>query len=1290
MSVNAGTADAPSKGLHVLAPLAWRMLVLGVLLLAAYLCAGRVLLAQIPMLRAPLLERVNQRLPFEVEVSDLSGRWMAFSPELHFSGLRLFHGASDSPPVVLGSGSLRIDVPASLASGTLQLSRLRIAGLALEAKLRNDGSIEVIGFSGGGDGALRAWLEEFLPNVERVELVENQLQLSIGERKLDLALDLSLAREGNSRRLEGRVSSRELTLLLNARGVGNPLRPLSWRGDVYVDARSGDLSAFGSLLETLDWPFSMAGEASGEFWLTRADGDSTARMRWNSEALRLDERGGAWSLPLDALSFEAALDQRSRHWSLLTEDFHIEHAGEALDLDRAQFDWWGQALRVRASDLSLAALPTLLAAAPGVPEGLRQALPELAPAGQLSAIELRLDDLAQPGSSWQMRSVIDELSLHSWRNAPALEGVSGYLELAPNSGSLWLDAQSFSMHYPSVYREPLRYENALGDVNLYWDAEGLRIDSGLMLLKNQDGTAHGLFAVDIPFRERVTGIELELLIGLQDSRLEQNTQYLPFTLPGPLLSWLGNSRIEGDLQRAGFLWRGSVRRDNPEHKALQLFIDADNASLQYDPAWPSIDNASATVWIDDGRTWARADEARSSSAMLSELMVSVMPRTETVTLSIEGSVDSDAATAGLLLRDSPLREATNAIFADWQFEGRVQGDLALEFVLDGEALEPVVDLSLELQNVSAMIAQADLWTKNAGGTLRYRSEQGFLGTQAQAEALGGSFTLAAKEGEPELFEFSLEGGIETEALAEWLDLPLLRFAQGLGEVQGELSVSAARGSALVLQSDLRGVALDAPRPYGKSAAQPLPMQLSVPLTAEPRLQLSLGDRLRMQLELGEQGLNRLVAAVGGAAPNDDTCDQRYCLSGKISTLDIAQWNDFYGRYIETATAEQTASTLGVGETPAEQPFSYRIDSLAVGELNLASRRLGRSRIDLWGTEALWQGALESAALQGSLSRRNEQLQLLLEYIDIGRFSEGEPTLLAELRALIPDMRVDVLEVRDGAQVLGTLGFDLDMSTHDQALYAANIEGDLMGLRLAEPQNGLLRWSDKDGIERTELELDVRFGDVGGVLSAAGFEPTLETEAGSASLRLQWPGVPSEFELAAASGAVTMSARNGRVLEARPGALAMVSVLNLAEILRGLSLAHMFDAGIPFITSSAEVYLHSGTLEIAELHIDGAASAFAFNGLSDLKNGSINGELLVTLPVANNLPWVAALAAGLPVAAGVFVVSKVFQKQVNRMSSAVYGVSGDIQAPEVQFRRLFDDKLTPTPPVSPADNETGAG
>ena len=85
-----------------------------------------------------------------------------------------------------------------------------------------------------------------------------------------------------------------------------------------------------------------------------------------------------------------------------------------------------------------------------------------------------------------------------------------------------------------------------------------------------------------------------------------------------------------------------------------------------------------------------------------------------------------------------------------------------------------------------------------------------------------------------------------------------------------------------------------------------------------------------------------------------------------------------------------------------------------------------------------------------------------------------------------------------------------------------------------------------------------------------------------------------------------------------------------------------------------------------------SSRFQFAGLFDIREETIGGELVATLPVASNLPWIAALIGGLPAAAGVYVVSKVFTRQVDRFSSGVYSISGPWGNPEVKFERIFDN------------------
>jgi uncharacterized protein YhdP len=748
-------------------------------------------------------------------------------------------------------------------------------------------------------------------------------------------------------------------------------------------------------------------------------------------------------------------------------------------------------------------------------------------------------------------------------------------------------------------------------------------------------------------------------------------------LPDPLLAWLDRSILEADIPTAGFLWRGSTLREAKAHRTVQLHLAARDADVAFDPAWPVVEDASGAVLVDDGRTYVRVDRARSLGADLQDLVVRILPRQNRARLDVAAGLRGAAAPGARLLAESPLAVLTSGVFADWRFDGALSGDLAVSLELGADAGAPWVDLNLALDDVDTYVAQVDLPVDNVSGELRYSSERGFRGSHARGQLLGGEVTVEARPTPRPGLDLALDAHIDSRAVSAWLGEGVPVFAEGSADVTGDLRIDGGRAS-LSLASELTGVTLDAPPPFAKASGQALPLRLQLPLEASPRLRLDLGERLRMAFAFEGAQLDHVAAVLGGGTPEAGDCAQRFCLTGELSTLDLAAWRDF-----AAARAPAVAAPDGPGA------ISYAVQQLSVGELAFGERSLGPATVDLRGVGTAWGGRVEAPWLTASLTRPGGSLVLDIEDLDVGGFRGGEAVDPGALIDTLPPMRVDVHRLRSADRELGQLGFDLVPRRDERALYAADLTGQLWGVRLAEPYPGLLRWSMADGEESTAIEIDAGFDDLGAVVAAAGYVPSIESTSGRASLSLAWPGAPTSFDAVAARGSLSVSARDGRVLEERPGPLALIGFLNFAEILRGLSLSHMFESGIPFERASTQLSLGNGVVRISELEIDGAASAFSFSGRSDLAAGRVDGELVVTLPVANNLPWVAALAGGLPVAAGVFVVSKVFEKQVNRMSSAVYTISGDIDAPDVEFRRLFDDQFTQTPEV-PEDSGTDGG
>ena len=74
---------------------------------------------------------------------------------------------------------------------------------------------------------------------------------------------------------------------------------------------------------------------------------------------------------------------------------------------------------------------------------------------------------------------------------------------------------------------------------------------------------------------------------------------------------------------------------------------------------------------------------------------------------------------------------------------------------------------------------------------------------------------------------------------------------------------------------------------------------------------------------------------------------------------------------------------------------------------------------------------------------------------------------------------------------------------------------------------------------------------------------------------------------------------------------------------------MFDNGVVTTQSPLMIY--------------GSSSQIRLAGTGDFNQDYLDVEMTLSLPLASNLPWVVALAAGLPAAAGVFIISKVIPK-----------------------------------------------
>ena len=170
--------------------------------------------------------------------------------------------------------------------------------------------------------------------------------------------------------------------------------------------------------------------------------------------------------------------------------------------------------------------------------------------------------------------------------------------------------------------------------------------------------------------------------------------------------------------------------------------------------------------------------------------------------------------------------------------------------------------------------------------------------------------------------------------------------------------------------------------------------------------------------------------------------------------------------------------------------------------------------------------------------------------------------------------------------------------------------------------------------------------------------------------LVWPGPPQDVSIRNIAGNVYTEGKNGKYLQASPNAaMRALSFINVATWARRLQLdfSDLRSDGISFDEYKGKLEFAKGVMTFTEpLEIVSPSSALALSGKALLDKELLDLRLVATLPVGNNATWIAAAAVSLPAAAGVYLISKVFDKQIKSLTSLSYRITGPMSEPDIKF------------------------
>lgn len=742
---------------------------------------------------------------------------------------------------------------------------------------------------------------------------------------------------------------------------------------------------------------------------------------------------------------------------------------------------------------------------------------------------------------------------------------------------------------------------------------------------------------------------------------------------------------------------------------MQLALELSDAAVDYHPDWPPASGLRARVAMDGPRARVQADEGEVLGARLREALVDVDMAASARRLRVGGRVEADLGQVLELVNGSPLAAITKGALREWRGSGPTSVDLDLDLPLGQRinAANARIGVHALLNAGSLQLGSLGLELAQLSGPLEYSLDAGL-----RSAGLSGTLwdrpvrgKIGPLENVPGKMLIEAEGVAGAPDVERWLGVSTGGMLAGEAPFSLRLEQGDA-GFATRVRSNLTGISSTLPDPLAKEAAAVLPFSLDWEPAAG-------GARIGATVEgIGSLALRRVSGAppegeilLGKGAPPTAVAEG-LSLRGEVERADAGAW--------VVAVSRLLSLNPGMGGGGG----GFRLDGLRAVSARLLRPDLSGLELRSRREENAFVIGFGSDLLAGEFripADRAEPYGLRLDRLELAPFLPPKPAadaaahavaapaetppgpdpwnVLAEAR--VPPIDVSIAALRNGPRDMGSWDFRIASETDALAISAATAT--LPGLRVsgagdAPGASVRLRWIA--GVPRTELSAGLRFDNPGEFFRSWGYDPVLEGNNGRADVSLSWPGNPLALRMADASGLLDFAFANGRLLRGGGNNPLMraFGVLRFDELLRRLKLdfKDLYQSGLAFDSFEAVIDVADGIARTSEpMQLRGPTARMRLSGQSDLKRNLIDADLVVSLPLGSNLPWMAALAGGLPAVAGAYLASRIFEDQLGKFSSAVYTVTGPFEEPELKLVKVFDAEPAPQAPNPDGAASTGS-
>lgn len=1017
-----------------------------------------------------------------------------------------------------------------------------------------------------------------------------------------------------------------------------------------------------------------------------------------------------------ALDWRSDVDllRQAEHWHLQVANVSGDIGGWHWPIGDLSASFSAQHLQVSSTVLQLQPMTSILQRLPDLPAKVTAPIIGLAPQGEAYAPRFTWYP-AQP-KDFLFTSSLDKVSIATWKGVPAVTGADGNIAINAKGGKVSIDdSNGLQVHLPKLTTQAWQFDSMVGEVGWGINSQTSQLFSSIVQLTQDQASLNLLLAGEFP-RSRADNVadkeaSFSLRLGMQNMDVANIPALLPnVTMGNNLGDYLANAAKAGRIAQGGVTFNGLL---GPKAKSLGTYAysvpvwgKAKLPKVNYAAGWPALYKAdldfasnhqAVSIDLHRGQLLASAEVGLSmANWQVSVPMLTSLHRAEKAAamIAVSGALQGDGKLFQKLAKQLPVTIPEWIMDLNPGGDMTLHGDIRVPYGAKAKGRPPTYSLKLNGDKVSGFWPAQQVALRDVALATTI-TEQGIVSLSAIGLADGHPVNLglsaapdpATRQGQLPTSVWQSYGveQLNKGENANWLHLqgqvPRAYAMQKLGLATLDLHDWLPENPAIDMQLPACFMThKDCQLAVGHIALTPADVNWPAVISPAEKVYWawrkqpdgnqalyikSANDHLALNIEQGQ--LKGLGIGLGTAAAEVALGTH---IQGKMTELDAAYWL----AYLQTDN--KTGSEGGSGLTlPSLQRLEIQSQRLLWQDLQLHGALLTYDVVDQG-----WALGLLSEEVTGHVFNAGGDAPWLvdIDQIRIQRPQEVDsdealekPDLLAAIDpSIFPDMDIELHDLVKNDQSYGH--WQLKARNADGKVYLHDIEAKMHSSHLS----GNMIWSKQGGEHETAFSGRILSNDVAETLSGWGYSPTISSAYGALEVQLSWPASPLAFDIEASTGDLALRVKQGEFSQS-PGVAGTLKVLSLLDVGRllqrvRLDFTDVLSEEYQFDSINAYYQIADGVARTANpASFKSSSLELSLDGSINFHDRTLDNDLYVTLPVSGKLSF-AALLAGLPQLSGVlYVVDKLVGDELATFTSARYGVTGDLDKPDVAMRQMFD-------------------